>query len=705
MAHHGKVRGGLWALLVACGIAAAAGTSAFLGIARADSNSPLYVDVRSKGGRCSDGYAASQVSITRPLCTIAKALAVAPEGATVLVRAGSYPKLTVTRPFGERLTVRVFPGESAELKGAHFAPTAQHVRLEQFRMTDITEVYGMYVEIAGNDMSPHGVVLQGGDNLIEGNYVHDVRIVFDGASSAPRCHNFWKLEQQNDQDGDGRYDYPLSETGGIAPRCGHAFRVGGPNQTIRDNTVRKVPADGVQAFRTTNLRVERNRFEDVAIQSSTDGGDPLEHPDGAQILGENRDTVFAGNVYIDTRGILPMMGGDGKWPVNVRVENNVFNTATKTSGSGDGCLHASAVTGLIFVNNTCWGSGGNFEPRVRISHDTSNPAIASETTGVQIKNNIIERLMIEPNVHVEEDYNLVKRYDELAPGYALGSHDIRDRLPDFVAEDLFLRLARGSVGTDGGTADGGMDRDRECRPRFDEPNVENTGGGSVPYFDIGANEVGALDDACPLPDLGYYGAVMADGPVSFWRLGELSGKVGSDQLGANRGSYLGGLTLGQLGAVAGNSAVKLNGSTGRLTVPNSASLRTGDNFTIEMWVKLGKLGVSHGLASKGFVLYIDRKGFVKLHKSGSGDIATSKVPIADTNEAHHVAVTKAGSTTKIYVDGVDRTGVVVNRTLSDNTSAMILGVGAGYLNGTLDEVALYRRALTASEVSRHYAAR
>lgn len=152
--------------------------------------------------------------------------------------------------------------------------------MEQFRVTDITEVFGEGIEIAGNDMSPHGIVLQGHNNLVEGNYVHDLRIVFDEGSTAGRCHPQWRLTTSNDQNGDGVYDYPLSQTGGIAPRCGYAFRIQGANHVIRDNTVRKVPADGVQAFKTANLLVERNRFEDVAVQSSDDGGDRWSTPTG-----------------------------------------------------------------------------------------------------------------------------------------------------------------------------------------------------------------------------------------------------------------------------------------------------------------------------------------------------------------------------------------------------------------------------------------
>jgi len=198
---------------------------------------------------------------------------------------------------------------------------------------------------------------------------------------------------------------------------------------------------------------------------------------------------------------------------------------------------------------------------------------------------------------------------------------------------------------------------------------------------------------------------MADGPVSYWRLGEPSGTAGSDQLGINRGSYLGGLILGQPGAVAGNTAVRMNGSSGRISVPDSASLRTGDTFTVEMWVKLGKLGVSQGLASKGFVLYLDAKGYLKIRKPNVADIATSSVRIADTSAYHHIAVTKSGKTTKMYIDGADRTGLVDERTLGDSNTALLMGTGAGYLNGTLDDVALYRRALTSAEVSKHYKAR
>ena len=71
---------------------------------------------------------------------------------------------------------------------------------------------------------------------------------------------------------------------------------------------------------------------------------------------------------------------------------------------------------------------------------------------------------------------------------------------------------------------------------------------------------------------------------------------------------------------------------------------------------------------------------------------------------HHIAVTKSGSAVKLYVEGVDRTGPVVNRTIANSADALLIGQGTGFFNGTLDEVAIYNRALTATAIAAHRAA-
>jgi Concanavalin A-like lectin/glucanases superfamily len=204
----------------------------------------------------------------------------------------------------------------------------------------------------------------------------------------------------------------------------------------------------------------------------------------------------------------------------------------------------------------------------------------------------------------------------------------------------------------------------------------------------------------------YSGLVTADGARSLWRLGEGSGSVAHDAIGANPGAFVGGVALGQPGAVSGDSAVTLNGSTGYVRVPDSASLHTGDSFSVELWVKLGRTGVSQGLASKGgYLVALDGAGHVMLRKPNVGNVVVSTGAIADTSSWHQVVVTKAGAAAHVFIDGVDRSGAVTNRLILDTTSQLVLGAGSGYLKGGLDEVAIYPRALTATEVTAHYAAR
>src|SRR6266540_4057262 len=103
----------------------------------------------------------------------------------------------------------------------------------------------------------------------------------------------------------------------------------------------------------------------------------------------------------------------------------------------------------------------------------------------------------------------------------------------------------------------------------------------------------AVTPGCSTPT-SRYGSLVAGtgGVVSYWRLGQASGTTACDSKGSNAGTYQGGFTLGQPGALVGDPdmAVRLNGSTGYVYVPHSASLDVGDSFTIEAWVKRGSVG-------------------------------------------------------------------------------------------------------------------
>lgn len=206
---------------------------------------------------------------------------------------------------------------------------------------------------------------------------------------------------------------------------------------------------------------------------------------------------------------------------------------------------------------------------------------------------------------------------------------------------------------------------------------------------------------------GYRGVVLADGPVGYWRLGELSGSIAADALGFSPGTATAGARLGAVaGAVAGDGGASFDGKTSQVSVPDAARLRTGDVFSLEVWVRPSKLAITHAILSKGasYLLYLDQNKVV-LRQPNVGTIVSSTASIADTALWHHVVVTKAHSAAKVYLDGVDVSGSVSQHTVTDGNGALAVGSGASRFTGGLDEVAVYGKALSAADVARHYASR
>lgn len=208
--------------------------------------------------------------------------------------------------------------------------------------------------------------------------------------------------------------------------------------------------------------------------------------------------------------------------------------------------------------------------------------------------------------------------------------------------------------------------------------------------------------------MAYDAEVLADGPNGYWRFGEPSGTTAADASGnGNDGTYTGGFTLGQAGALAaGDTAVRLNGTTGYITVPDNALLDPGDTFTLELWFK--RTAISDGkLLSKGANGYFF--GFVGdvLHVAHEGNviIASATTTITDTTTWHHAAWTKSGATNKIYLDRVDVTGAVTNGTIVATANALIIGAKSDlteFVSAILDEVAIYPTALSSARVFAHY---
>jgi len=235
--------------------------------------------------------------------------------------------------------------------------------------------------------------------------------------------------------------------------------------------------------------------------------------------------------------------------------------------------------------------------------------------------------------------------------------------------------------------------------------IANVGGPHAGYFPNEEILGLPIDNARLTLAQSYDSTVQQDNPVSYWKLND-SGTTAADSADSNNGTYSGGFTHGEAGPVCGDTATSFNGSNGKVTVPDANNLDTDDTFTIEAWVKPSQLGITNGYASKGgsWQAFLTSANQIRLYQSGVGTIATSTAAISDTTSWHHVVITKSGSSVHIYLDGVDVTGAVTNRTLQNTSGAFYIAAGASYWHGAIADVALYNYALSAARVGTHHSA-
>ncbi len=200
------------------------------------------------------------------------------------------------------------------------------------------------------------------------------------------------------------------------------------------------------------------------------------------------------------------------------------------------------------------------------------------------------------------------------------------------------------------------------------------------------------------------------GLVSYWRLGETSGTF-ADLKGVNTGTLVGAdITRGVTGLINDPNAAITFGVAGttRVDVSNNASLDLADTFTLECWFKRSETGTGsvYGFIDRGAGAYQTqiRFGFPSVSIGGTGSICLSSVSVVDLLR-HHLMVTKTGASSKLYLDGVDRTSGTASGTGTNNGSSLGLGSDAGggeNFNGTLDECAIYSVVLTAAQALAHY---
>ena len=190
------------------------------------------------------------------------------------------------------------------------------------------------------------------------------------------------------------------------------------------------------------------------------------------------------------------------------------------------------------------------------------------------------------------------------------------------------------------------------------------------------------------------------------------------------------------GTLTGNAAIDTNAGTnkvgaGKLTLDGTldyvdltthrASFTSLSQGTISAWVKTATTGegyivsadnTSYDRAYTSLFVYQNKLNFWVANQGTYVLQAQTTVSVNDNNW-HHVAVTVDGSGNKLYIDGIEKavtysTGSASMRSFfSDVTGIDFMSIGidkdntglSGSMNGLLDDVRIYDRALTAGDIS------
>ncbi|WP_298459553.1 PKD domain-containing protein [uncultured Cellulomonas sp.] len=224
----------------------------------------------------------------------------------------------------------------------------------------------------------------------------------------------------------------------------------------------------------------------------------------------------------------------------------------------------------------------------------------------------------------------------------------------------------------------------------------------------------------------YANAVLDNGASSYWRLGEASGATALDWAGFHDAAVGTGVTRGATGAIDGDAdaASSFDGTSAGIASTQTAE-PAPDTFTVEAWVRTtstsgGKI-IGYGSAKTGTSssydrhVYMDNSGRIFFGVYPGSVRSVNSTQSYNDGQWHHVAASLGANGMALYVDGRR----VAQRT--DTTSAQGLtgywriggdSVGgswpsrpsSAYLNGQIDEVAVYPTALSRDAVIEHFVA-
>ncbi|MHC4084287.1 MAG: LamG-like jellyroll fold domain-containing protein [Planctomycetota bacterium] len=252
---------------------------------------------------------------------------------------------------------------------------------------------------------------------------------------------------------------------------------------------------------------------------------------------------------------------------------------------------------------------------------------------------------------------------------------------------------------------------------FDLPGGTSYGGAALSSDKKALYLTGAIGGDLGDIYVSYSDSGPGPGPIAHWKLDEGSGAVAYDSAGTNDGTLVNSpiWTTGQIGG-----ALDFDGVDDYVEVPDDTSLRFSqyNSFTISLWSK--------PLSAGGYLLTKMRTGGsgvfgYQLYRAGSGfrfnceSSVVGQSYVTTTSDApdgnwHHVTAIYDNKNMEIYFNGQLQDSGTFAYDTGTTTPNNNLSIGVrlyntiyeGYHNGTIDDIRVYDRALSAGEVEQLY---
>ncbi len=233
-------------------------------------------------------------------------------------------------------------------------------------------------------------------------------------------------------------------------------------------------------------------------------------------------------------------------------------------------------------------------------------------------------------------------------------------------------------------------------------SMTNTAGTS-PWSDIWQFTTTTNEPASPL--------------IGHWRFDEVDGTIVNDASSYSNN----GITVGGPVRTAGVSgqALRLNGTTQYVSVPDNPSLDITEAITLAAWIKPNRIGTQYilrkGIQSSGdaggvngYELSLSNPGnvFFRFNQASHGDtyrVNSTTIHPADGNTWVHIAGTYDGVTLKVYINGILSDSLTPSNPINIATNNQPLNIGAqssGSVNfdGDIDDARVYNTALSEIEI-------